>query len=288
MFGTLFGLAAMFPAQYTTALMSGSGVAGIIIFVLRSITKASLESGSDPNGARKSSIIYFSATGVVLLFCLISVGLIKVIPFAKYYMKRSSNEEESSLLENHYAGPKATYRTVLKKIWFHGVTTAFCFFVTLSLFPGLTYKVPALSKALENGWIGILLVGIFQILDFIGRTLPKWTMFVSKNWLWPLVLFRAIFFILFPLCVIPLGAPFLNNYWAIIFMIIFSFTNGYFGTLGVIYGPMEVEEHEKEIAGNLMSLFLQSGLFIGVHVAIFMLWCVDPNAFYLMFHPMKV
>lgn len=279
----------MFPPVYTTALMSGNGVAGIIIFVLRSITKASLESGGNPNGPRMSSIIYFSATGLVLILCLVAVFMIKVIPFAKYHMNKNAKleNEDQPLLVDSIDKPKATYGSVLRKLWHHGLSTTFCFLVSLSLFPGLTYKVPALSKGLENGWIGIILVGIFQVIDFVGRTLPKWTMFVTPSMLWPLVLIRAIFFILFPLCVIPLGAPFLNNYWAFVFMILFSFTNGYLGTLGVIYGPMEVDEHEKEIAGNLMSLFLQSGIFLGVHLAIFMLWCVDPNAFYLMFHPIK-
>lgn len=286
LFGALFGLAAMFPSQYTTALMSGNGLAGVIIFVLRSITKVSYE-GKDPNGGRKSSILYFSMTCVVLFVCLIGVFAIRLLRFSKYYMSiyaKKSNKEKESLINGPKHTPEARYRNVIKKIWVQGMNAFFCFFVSLSLFPGLTYKIPPSTPKLDNGWIGILLVGMFQVFDLIGRTVPKWTLFISPKWLWPCNLARSVFFILFPLCIIPLGDPYIkSNVWAILFMIIFSLTNGYFGTLAMVYGPMEVEEHEKQVAGNLMSLFLQTGIFLGVHFALFMLFCVDPEALYKMF-----
>lgn len=285
LFGALFGLAAMFPPEYTTALMSGNGLAGVIIFALRSITKVSYE-GKDPNGGRKSSILYFSMTCVVLFICLVGVFAIRILPFSKYYMSLYSKKspEKESLINSTPSSSNVRYRDVLKKIWVQGINALFCFFVSLSLFPGLTYKIPPSTPKLGNGWIGILLVGMFQIFDLVGRTAPKWTLFISPKWLWPCNLARSIFFILFPLCIIPLGDPYIkSNVWAIIFMIIFSLTNGYFGTLAMVYGPMEVEEHERQVAGNLMSLFLQTGIFLGVNFALFMLFCVDPEALYKMF-----
>lgn len=44
--GALGGMVGMLPGNYFGALMAGQGVAGIIVGILRVITKASIETGS--------------------------------------------------------------------------------------------------------------------------------------------------------------------------------------------------------------------------------------------------
>lgn len=45
LFGTILGLGALFPPQFTGAIMAGNGIAGIIAGGLRIITKAALSDG---------------------------------------------------------------------------------------------------------------------------------------------------------------------------------------------------------------------------------------------------
>eukprot|EP01094_Clydonella_sp_ATCC50884_P024034 TRINITY_DN5922_c0_g1_i12.p1 TRINITY_DN5922_c0_g1~~TRINITY_DN5922_c0_g1_i12.p1 ORF type:complete len:212 (+),score=57.01 TRINITY_DN5922_c0_g1_i12:217-852(+) len=50
-FGTILGLGALFPPEYTTAMMSGMGIGGVMVGLLRIITKgafAGLENGAPP------------------------------------------------------------------------------------------------------------------------------------------------------------------------------------------------------------------------------------------------
>jgi len=57
-------------------------------------------------------------------------------------------------------------------------------------------------------------------------------------------------------------------------MTLFAFSNGYFGTLAMMFGPIEVLPHEKEMAGNIMTFFLILGIFIGSHLSLLILYLV--------------
>jgi hypothetical protein len=67
-FGSILGFGAIFPPSYTTAIMSGMGISGVMVGLLRIITKASLsglESGmsSEPHEAH---VMY----GITLTSCM--------------------------------------------------------------------------------------------------------------------------------------------------------------------------------------------------------------------------
>jgi hypothetical protein len=63
LFGTILGLASIFPPTYITAVMSGNGVAGIIAGGLRCITKGALPNGRSPITCSSSSSLIFFGGG---------------------------------------------------------------------------------------------------------------------------------------------------------------------------------------------------------------------------------
>lgn len=50
-----------------------------------------------------------------------------------------------------------------------------------------------------------------------------------------------------------------------------------------MHGPQRVADHQKETAGTIMMVFLQLGIFVGLHFAFFFLWLLNPNAFWQIF-----
>jgi len=60
-------------------------------------------------------------------------------------------------------------------------------------------------------------------------------------------------------------------------MILLAFTNGYCGTLSMMFGPKNVEPHEREHAGIIMSFSLNVGIFIAVHFAFLLLYLIEGN-----------
>lgn len=69
---------------------------------------------------------------------------------------------------------------------------------------------------------------LFDLFDFIGRTLPRWFTLFNEKTIWIPILLRMVFFPLFALCVKPL--VFGHIAWSITFMSIFALTNGFLGS----------------------------------------------------------
>lgn len=123
-----------------------------------------------------------------------------------------------------------------------------------------------------------------MVFDFIGRMLPKWISLFPKKILWFVSIGRVIFFPLFIVC----AKKIINNNWvAFVTMAFFAFTNGHCGSLlyldyfinlqalAMIYGPTEAIAEQKELAGTVMSFFLNFGIFCGAHFALLLLYFVQ-------------
>jgi equilibrative nucleoside transporter 1/2/3 len=283
-FGTTMSVAAQLPPQYTTAVMSGQGISGVLAGGIRILILVTLPSVSstDPNYYYYkflSALIYFGLAAFITVLAILSYFILIRLPFTRFYMSflKKDADERGDLLNNptatsvnDYYVPleKVSRLVVFKKIWIDALNVFWVFFVTLSLFPGLTYeiKVNTFKNVLSQDLFVVILVATFQLIDFVGRTLPQCVIFIGKQWLWIPNLFRAVFFVLFILSVKEILLT--SDWYPLVTMVAFAFTNGYFGTLAMIYGPTRVDDFEKEVAGALMSFFLQGGIFVGVHFAL--------------------
>lgn len=296
--GTLFGFAAMFPPQYMTAVMSGNGVAGVIVFGLKAAVKYGFK--DDPTGPQKSSITFFSVAGGVILLCFIALLLMPRLQYVQYHIKKSASSVQSSPSDAINDGTLLTDPTrnkyepslmrLFSQFWTQALNVFWIFFVTLSLFPGILFNVQA-SWADEKQWIGVLLTGTFQVGDFIGRTLPRFVtkvkddgevvVLVPRRWNWVLTMLHTIFFPLIVLIAVP-RAPFQailsNNAWAFTFVGLFSISNGFSGTIPMIYGPSSVDSSQASRVGTIMAICLNAGIFLGSHMSFLMLWAINPAA----------
>lgn len=88
---SVLGLAALFPRVFTRAALTGAGCAGMLVAIIRVLTKAALHPGI-------SSLVYFIVTALAILVCLILYLLLPRIPFARHYMDREfhGNDTEAS------------------------------------------------------------------------------------------------------------------------------------------------------------------------------------------------
>uniref|UniRef100_A0A672KUR6 Equilibrative nucleoside transporter 1-like n=1 Tax=Sinocyclocheilus grahami TaxID=75366 RepID=A0A672KUR6_SINGR len=212
--GSLFGLAGMLPASYTTPIMSGQGLAGT--FAALSMICA-LASGS---ALQDSAFGYFITACVVILLAIISYFTLPKREFFRYYSEsngsRSSSDEENKmdLLKPDDGGDDEC-------LWTH---SDMC-----SLF--------SVQPGKDSIWLPILVIA------------------------------RLVFVPLFMLCNVQprhyLPEVFSHDAWYIVFMILFSFSNGYLASLCMCFGPKKVSQHEAETAGAIMAFFLSLGLAVG-------------------------
>jgi equilibrative nucleoside transporter 1/2/3 len=184
--GSSVGVASAMGTKNVTAVMIGQGFAGIVPAIIRIITKAALP--ADKEGYLTSGIIYFATSGVVIAMCFASVLFLEFHPSLVDYKNKHNGHRESEsksdykpLLdeedddedmegkENANAEKGASVNSTtddleqykpserksrvgvwptFKVLWKEAVATFFVFFVTLSLFPGMTNRIQSTNKAI--------------------------------------------------------------------------------------------------------------------------------------------
>ncbi|NP_001083327.1 uncharacterized protein LOC398868 isoform X1 [Xenopus laevis] len=276
--GSLFGLAALFPASYTSPIMSGQGMAGA--FAAISMICA-LASGS---ALEDSAFGYFITACVVVLLALLSYIVLNKLEFYRYYtIERVSVasptevELKKDLLKNGGTGAEDTdggksVIHILKKMWVLALSVCLVFTVTIGIFPAVTAEVKS-TIAGDSKW-GVYFIPVscfllFNLFDWAGRSLTVLTMWPGQDskLLPVLVAARLVFLPLFMLCNVSprnyLPVLLAHDAWYICIMILFALSNGYLASLCMCFGPKKVGVHEAETAGAIMAFFLSLGLALG-------------------------
>ncbi|KAM9363832.1 equilibrative nucleoside transporter 1-like [Symphorus nematophorus] len=277
--GSLFGMAGLLPASYTTPIMSGQGLAGT--FAAFAMICA-IASGSDLQDA---AFGYFITACVVIFLSILSYVLLPRLEFFQFYQdknrKQKSDEENSVNLmtterkdeaANQKTRQHVSMVTIFKKIWLLALSVCFTFTVTIGTFPAITADTKstlATGGSWERYFIPVSCFLLFNLCDWCGRSLTAVCMWPDKDsLLLPVsIVGRLVFVPLFMLCNVQprvhLPVFFHHDAWFIVFMILFAFSNGYLASLCMCFGPKNVLPHEAETAGSIMAFFLSLGLALG-------------------------
>ncbi|XP_014013461.1 equilibrative nucleoside transporter 1 isoform X1 [Salmo salar] len=278
--GSLFGMAGLLPAKYTTPIMSGQGLAGT--FAAFSMICA-IASGSALNDV---AFGYFLTACVVIILAIMSYAVLPKLEFYQYYNKRQSGNrlsKEVNRLEENAAATTTVLKqgeeeqtmsmlTIFKKIWVLALSVCFAFTVTIGVYPAVTVDVKstvANGGAWEMYFIPVCCFLLFNLSDWAGRSLTAVCMWPGKDSkLVPIFMVaRVIFVPLFMLCNVQprynLPVVFQHDAWFVVFMILFAFSSGYLASLCMCFGPKLVAPHEAETAGAIMAFFLSLGLALG-------------------------
>ncbi|XP_014267012.1 equilibrative nucleoside transporter 1 isoform X1 [Maylandia zebra] len=274
--GSLFGMAGLLPASYTTPIMSGQGLAGT--FAAFAMICA-IASGSELQDA---AFGYFITACVVIFLSILSYILLPKLEFFHFYQERNTKqislEQNSISLMNRDAVADQTkpqdvsMLKIFKKIWILALSVCFTFTVTIGTFPAVTADT---KSTLSDGgswdqyFIPVSCFLLFNLCDWGGRSLTAILMWPGKD---SVILpasigCRLVFIPLFMLCNVHprahLPVVFYHDCFFILFMILFAFSNGYLASLCMCYGPRNVLPHEAETAGAIMAFFLSLGLALG-------------------------
>ncbi|XP_008418880.1 equilibrative nucleoside transporter 1-like [Poecilia reticulata] len=280
--GSLFGMAGLLPASYTTPIMSGQGLAGT--FAAASMICA-IASGSELQDA---AFGYFIVACVVVFLSILSYVLLPKLTFFQFYQERNrkqrSDEQNAVTLmnaENKDAAEDEKQQSIsmmkiFKKIWILASSVCFTFTVTIGTFPAITADTRSTladGGTWERYFVPVSCFLLFNLSDWTGRSLTAVCMWPGKDSpvLPAAILARVVFVPLFMLCNVQprlhLPVFFHHDGFFIAFMLIFAFSNGYLASLCMCYGPKNVLPHEAETAGAIMAFFLALGLATGAAVS---------------------
>uniref|UniRef100_A0A4W5R345 Solute carrier family 29 member 1a n=1 Tax=Hucho hucho TaxID=62062 RepID=A0A4W5R345_9TELE len=173
--GSLFGLAAMLPASYTTPIMSGQGLAGT--FAAFSMICA-LASGS---ALQDSAFGYFITACVVIFLAILSYLALPSMEFFQYYLESNGSkppgEDEENKMNLLKKGTVSSWN-----IWVMALSVCFVFTITIGTFPAVTVDVRSTiadGGAWDTYFIPVSCFLLFNVMDWAGRSLTAVCMWVS-------------------------------------------------------------------------------------------------------------
>ena len=163
---------------------------------------------------------------------------------------------------------------VFMEIWPIGLSVCVVFWTTLAAFPAVCVKIVSTSS--DTKWANIyfqpvLTFLLFNVGDLVGRQLAGLLLWPRRGsrLLYALVASRLIFIPLLLLCNHTGSTSFIPSLFTgdvayFVIMSLLSFSNGYLGSLCMIYGPKYVSNsRDAEQAGSLMAAMLGLGLLLG-------------------------
>lgn len=268
--GSVFGISGHFPMRISQALISGQAMGGTLSALASIVDLAAAKDVTD------SALAYFLTADVFILLCIVTYLLLPRLKYSRHY-----------LLASECSGPVVTeatgrakvsvppLRPILRKTWVLGLSVFYVFCVSIMVFPAVSSGIQSVDQASGSPWTGTYFTPLssfllYNVADFCGRQATAWLQAPgpTSRVLPALVLSRSVLVPLLMFCNYQprdhlLTVLFNHDAYPIAFNCLLGLTNGYLGTLPMIYGPKVVSRDLAEAAGVVMSFFLTLGLAVG-------------------------
>jgi equilibrative nucleoside transporter 1/2/3 len=268
---SVFGMAGMMPGEYTRAVMIGNGLAGIILNVARIICLASFP--PDASGLLIGTTVYFLIAGGTLIGCCFAQLHAMKHPLVKQHVHdKYSNLTEATPGEELLNGPEmkkessggvnVSYKDLFKKIWVFLGLVFLTYLITFIVFPGVSIATEV--SGLSYSWFVVLLITTFNVFDVLGRQAVSVYMLSHRVLIF--ATFGRLLFVMTTVMIaaqLPPPAIFSGAWFIFLNMALLAFTNGYYSTHHMIYGPSQVEGYLRDKAGSMMATALVAGIFVG-------------------------
>ncbi|KAF0555357.1 Solute carrier family 29 equilibrative nucleoside transporter, member 1/2/3 [Gigaspora margarita] len=273
----VFAVVSRFSPIYMQAVMSGQGLAGVIVSVFEIVSAITIENKKTPTDAELSQMAFacFLFSMFITLLSIITYFILTWSPLYRHYFPPQETliiHPIDQTLSNH------SLQSTFNRIQLLCFAIFYDFTITLGLYPSITAFITS-TTPIQNRYLfqqDYLFIPIhfliFNIFDWIGRSLPgfKSLVITSKYYLLIFSLFQTTFIILFLFSNVDVGmygkriVPLLiTNDWIYFLMLsLFGFTNGYLASLCMVAGP-QVFGVVKDLAGNLLNFFMIFGLVCG-------------------------
>ncbi|ETW07584.1 hypothetical protein H310_02066 [Aphanomyces invadans] len=260
----VIALASKYPLHAQESLQFGIGLSTLIGSIYRDVTKLAFP----PDAVVASSSLYFYTGAVTVGLCIGAYVWLLRLPLSKKAMisgRAAAGKTESLPLITKRDVQEAFPNRwmILRKCLSNQVQVSLLFMTTLALWPPLvtemkSHNFPALQA---SRWWPLILLTVFSVSDCVGRLLVPYRCGLTKDTVWKPVVGRML---LGPCIVLSVqGVCFTHDAFSIAFVLALGATNGYHGSLAILFVNDCIDDDEKAIAGSFTGFFLNFGLVIG-------------------------
>ncbi|XP_060942659.1 equilibrative nucleoside transporter 3 [Limanda limanda] len=272
--GSVFGISGHFPMRISQALISGQAMGGTLSAVAAVMDLALTKDVTD------SALAYFLTADFFILLCIITYLLLPKLAYSRHYMLAATCTSAGVMTEDGSDGTGSRVSTpplrpILRKTWVLGFSVFCVFCVSITVFPAVSSGIQSVNKDSGSPWTTTYFVPLtsfllYNLADFCGRQATAWLQVPgpTSRVLPVLVMCRTI---MVPLLIFCNYQPrdhihtvlFRHDAFPVLFNCMLGLSNGYLGTLPMIYGPKVVPRELAEATGVVMSFFLTLGLAVG-------------------------
>ncbi|TYG37727.1 hypothetical protein ES288_D13G164500v1 [Gossypium darwinii] len=253
--GGLIGVAGELPERYMQAIVAGSGGSGVLVSMLRILTKAVFPQ--------------FFTSIVFMVICIVLYNVAHKLPIMQYYEELKAEAVKEEKAEK---GPmtgsvwRATLWNIIGTVKWYGFGIVLIYVVTLSIFPG--YITEDVHSLVLKDWYPVLLIIGYNVFDLVGKSLTAVYLLENAKVAISACVVRLLFFPLFIGC---LHGPqlFRTEFPVSLLTCLLGLTNGYLTSVLMIMAPKSVQIQHAETSGIVMVLFLVVGLASGSVIAWF-------------------
>uniref|UniRef100_A0A3B3DYA9 Solute carrier family 29 member 3 n=1 Tax=Oryzias melastigma TaxID=30732 RepID=A0A3B3DYA9_ORYME len=264
--GSMFGLSGYFPMRISQALVSGQAMGGTLSSLASIVNLAAVQD------VTTSALFYFLTADVFILLCIFSYLLLPKLAYSKHYIGAGPGGITEGGGAANVVPP---LQPIIKKAWVLGLSVFYVFFISISVFPAVSSGIQSVNVDSGSPWTTTYFVPItsfflYNFADFCGRQATMWVQVPgpTSRFLPALVLCRSV---MVPLLMFCNFQPrdhlhtvlFARDVYPVVFNCLLGLSNGYLGTLPMIYGPKVVPRELAEATGVVMSFFLTLGLAVG-------------------------
>ncbi|KAG2190008.1 hypothetical protein INT46_005690 [Mucor plumbeus] len=300
---SVFSEASQLPPMYMQAVLSGQGIAGVIVAVssIVSALAGNANDTPDESSISRSAFLYFLSAFLITAAALVGRVVVVRLPFYRRQMN-ARNEvvrvEEEVLTEQHHpaASEPISIISIVRKLSGLILTVGYIFIITLMLFPSVTALIKSVRRPqnsvtekegrfFDDDIFVAFHFLLFNVGDWVGRMMPVSSLFqiFQVKYLVLLSGLRTVFIPLFLVCNVIVSEqrrlPVLINSDFVYFVLIwiFAVSNGWICSLAMMAAP-QLESiksaHEKSLVGSVMSFSLVIGLAIGGSLSFIARWMV--------------
>ncbi|CAO2842738.1 unnamed protein product [Amaranthus hypochondriacus] len=275
-------LAFMLP-EFIQSFFVGMAASGALTSGLRLVTKAVFDKSHD--GLRKGALLFLAISTALELACVFLYAFyFPKLPIVKYFRTKAAKEGSKTVTsdlaaagikqieENAKVEDRFTLKQLLYQNWDYFLDLYLIYALTLSIFPGFLFENTGEHKL--GDWYAVVLIAMYNVLDLIGRYTPliKCVKLESRKGLMIAILARFLFVPAF-----YFTAKYGDQGWMIMLTSLLGFTNGHLTVCVMTVAPKGYKGPEQNAMGNLLVLFLLSGIFSGV--CLDWLWLIGNASF---------
>ncbi|XP_073541955.1 equilibrative nucleoside transporter 3 [Phyllobates terribilis] len=274
---SVFGVTGRFPMKHSQSLISGQAMGGTVSAV------AAILDLSIASNVTDSALAYFLTADFFLLICIFLYLILPRIEYSSYYLNikeerphvSEADDSEETVDTSSTKTNSPPILPILKKVKVLAACLFYTFFISIIIFPTISAGIESVEKLSGSIWTNKYFTPMtcfltYNFADWSGRQITTWIQSPGPNskMLPTLVFLRTFFIPLFMFCNYQprkhiYQVFFQNDVYPVMFITLLGFSNGYLGTLSMVYGPKVVPKEFSEGTAIVMSFFLGLGLAVG-------------------------